>query len=69
MSAALSALIWWLLPLCALIGVLVYVTWVTKFKVNFQNKTQRSVGRFQRFQNSFDSKTRVPDLDPPDERN
>ncbi len=53
MSSATSALIWWLIPLAALVSVLVYVLWVTKFQTRFQNETTRSVGQFQRFQNSF----------------
>lgn len=53
MSSATSALIWWLIPLAALIGVLIYVLWVTKFQARFQNETTRSVSQFQRFQNSF----------------
>ena len=48
-----SALAWWLIPLAALIGVLSYVLWVTKFQARFQNETTRSVSQFQRFQNSF----------------
>ena len=53
MSSATSALIWWLIPLAALVGVVIYVLWVTKFQTRFQNETTRSVGQFQRFQNSF----------------
>lgn len=53
MSNALSALIWWLIPLAAVLGALGYVLWVTKFQEKFQNETTRSVGQFQRFQRSF----------------
>ncbi|MEK6647959.1 MAG: hypothetical protein AABY37_01430 [Actinomycetota bacterium] len=53
MSSAFSALIWWLIPLAALIGALGYVLWVTKFQQRFQNETTRSVSQFQRFQSSF----------------
>ena len=56
MSSAFSALIWWLIPLAALIGALGYVLWVTKFQEKFQNETTRSVGQFQRFQSSFRDK-------------
>jgi hypothetical protein len=54
-SAPLSALIWWFIPLTAAIGAAGYVIWVTKFKKKYENKTERSVGRFQSFQNSFKS--------------
>lgn len=53
MSSTFSALIWWLIPLAAVIGALGYVLWVTKFEQKFQNETMRSVGQFQRFQSSF----------------
>lgn len=53
MSSAFSALIWWIVPLCALIGALAYVVWVTKFQTKFNNETTRSVTQFQRFQSSF----------------
>ena len=54
-SAPLSALIWWLIPLTAAVGAAGYVIWVTKFKEKYENKTERSVGRFQSFQKSFKS--------------
>jgi hypothetical protein len=34
-------------------GALLYVLWVTKFQGKFQQETQRSVGQFQRFQDSL----------------
>jgi hypothetical protein len=59
MSNAFSALIWWVVPALGLIGALGYVTWVTKFQGKFQQETQRSVGQFQRFQDSLrDSQAR-----------
>ena len=59
MSNAFSALIWWVVPAIGLIGALGYVTWVSKFQGKFQQETQRSVGQFQRFQDSLrDSQTR-----------
>jgi hypothetical protein len=59
MSNAFSALIWWVVPAIGLIGALGYVTWVSKFEGKFQQKTQRSVGQFQRFQDSLrDSQAR-----------
>lgn len=59
MSNAFSALIWWVVPAVGLIGALGYVTWVSKFQGKFQQETQRSVGQFQRFQDSLrDSQAR-----------
>ncbi|MBI3430107.1 MAG: hypothetical protein HY050_08670 [Actinobacteria bacterium] len=53
MSPAFSALVWWLIPLAAVLGALGYVLWVTKFQERFRNETTRSVSQFQRFQSSF----------------
>ena len=53
MSNAFAALIWWVVPAAGLIGALGYVVWVTKFEGKFQQETQRSVGQFQRFQDSL----------------
>jgi hypothetical protein len=53
MSNAFSALIWWVVPALGLIGALGYVTWVSKCQGKFQQETQRSVGQFQRFQDSL----------------
>jgi hypothetical protein len=59
MSNAFAALIWWVVPASGLIGALGYVLWVTKFQGKFQQETQRSVGQFQRFQDSLrDSQAR-----------
>ncbi len=59
MSSAFLALIWWVVPALALSGALLYVLWVTKFEGKFQQETQRSVGQFQRFQESLrDSQAR-----------
>ena len=59
MSNAFAALIWWVVPAAGLIGGLGYVVWVTKFEGKFQQETQRSVGQFQRFQDSLrDSQAR-----------
>ena len=59
MSNAFAALIWWVIPAAGLIGGLGYVVWVTKFEGKFQQETQRSVGQFQRFQDSLrDSQAR-----------
>jgi hypothetical protein len=53
MSNAFMALIWWVIPLAGLLGALGYVVWVTQFKSKFESETSRSVGQFQRFQDSF----------------
>ena len=53
MSNAFTALIWWVVPLMGLLGGLGYVLWVTQFKSKFESETSRSVGQFQRFQESF----------------
>jgi hypothetical protein len=57
-SAPLSALVWWLIPLVAFIGAIAYVIWVSKFQAKFENETNRSVGRFQRFQQSLEGDRR-----------
>lgn len=59
MSSALTALIWWLIPAAGLIGAFGYVLWVTKFRGKFEQKTQRSVGQFQRFQGSLRERQRL----------
>ncbi len=47
-----------------LIGALGYVTWVSKFQGKYQQETQRSVGQFQRFQDSLrDSQARDVAID------
>ena len=59
MSSSFLALIWWVVPALGLSGALLYVLWVTKFQGKFQQETQRSVGQFQRFQDSLrDSQAR-----------
>lgn len=52
-SAPLSALVWWFIPLGAFIGAIAYVIWVSKFQSKYENETNRSVGRFQKFQESL----------------
>ena len=53
MSSAATALIWWIVPAIGLAGALAYVLWVSKFQSKYQKGTQRSVGQFQRFQESL----------------
>lgn len=50
---AFSALIWWAVPAIALIGAFSYVIWVSKFQDKFENETNRSVTKFQSFQERF----------------
>lgn len=52
-SAPVSALVWLIIPALALVGGLAYAYWVTKLKSKFDNQVNRSVGRFQKFQDSF----------------
>ena len=52
-STPLSALFWWIIPLTALAGAILYVVWVTHFQKKYENQTERSVGKFKKFQDSF----------------
>jgi hypothetical protein len=52
-SSAFAALIWWVVPITALIGALGYVLWVSKLKSKYETETSRSVNQFQKFQDSF----------------
>ena len=52
-SPAFAALIWWLVPFFAVLGAIIYVTWVAKFQDKYANETNRSVNKFQSFQESF----------------
>lgn len=52
-SAAFAALIWWVVPAVGLIGAIGYVIWVSKFQDKFDNETNRSVSKFQNFQESY----------------
>ena len=59
MSSAATALIWWVVPAMGLLGAFGYVLWISKFQGKYQQETQRSVGQFQRFQDSLrDSQAR-----------
>lgn len=55
MSNAFSALIWWVIPIGALLGGIAYVVWTSKFKRKFDIKTNRDLGNFQKFQSVFRS--------------
>ena len=57
-NAPLSALVWWIIPIVALTGGLAYAYWVTRLKSKYDNQTERSVGRFKKFQDSFEDTER-----------
>lgn len=67
-SSAFAALIWWVVPAAGLLGGIAYVVWVSKFKRKFESETSRSVGQFQRFQESFRDEPiqKVDPLEKPD---
>lgn len=69
-SSAFAALIWWVVPIAGLLGGIGYVVWVSKFKGKFESETSRSVGQFQRFQESFrdEQKHQPNNSDNPDNR-
>lgn len=52
-SNAVAALIWWLVPLFGVTGAIIYVVWVSKFQDKYENETNRSVNKFQSFQETF----------------
>lgn len=52
-STPLSALFWWIIPITALFGAILYAVWVTRFQKKYENQTKRSVGKFKKFQDSF----------------
>jgi lipopolysaccharide export LptBFGC system permease protein LptF len=52
-AAAKAALIWWLVPIAAVTGAIIYVIWVSKFQDKYENETNRSVDKFSSFQNTF----------------
>ena len=69
-SSAFAALIWWVVPIAGLLGGIGYVIWVSKFKGKYESETSRSVGQFQRFQESFrdEQKDQPNNSDNPDNR-
>lgn len=60
MSNTFMALIWWVLPAMGLIGGIGYAVWISRFKAKFESQTMRSVGTFQKFQNTFREKRQSP---------
>jgi hypothetical protein len=67
-SSTFAALIWWVVPVGALIGGLGYVLWISKFQRKFESETTRSVGNFQRFQDSFRTEAQKPEEQLPEHR-
>ena len=63
-SSAFAALIWWVVPAAGLVGGIGYVIWISKYKGKFESETSRSVGQFQRFQNSFREETTAQREEP-----
>lgn len=55
-STSFSALIWWLIPVVAVVSTIGYTIWVSKYKAKFDNETNRSMNEFAKFQNSFKPK-------------
>lgn len=54
-AAAKAALVWWLIPIVAVTGAIIYVIWVSKFQDKYENETNRSVDKFSSFQETFRS--------------
>jgi hypothetical protein len=52
-SSAAAALVWWLIPIAAVSGAIVYGVWISKYKSKFDNQTKRSMSNFQKFQSTF----------------
>ena len=52
-STAFAALIWWVVPLVLVSGAIGYVIWTAKFKDKFNNETNRSVDKFNHFQQTL----------------
>lgn len=58
--SAIAALAWWIVPILAVLGAVIYVVWVSKFQEGYENETHRSVGKFSAFQASFRRDERGP---------
>ena len=52
-STAFAALIWWVVPVVIVTIAIGYVIWTSKFKDKFENETNRSVDKFQHFQQTL----------------
>ena len=58
-STAFAALIWWVIPALGVSGAIGYVIWTSKYKDKFDNETNRSVTKFQLFQESMRERSDV----------
>jgi hypothetical protein len=56
----MSALVWWLIPLFACIGALIYVWWSVTAK-NRQN-TYKSIAEYENFRSAFNKKSAKQEL-------
>ena len=52
-SSAFAALIWWVVPVVLVSVAIGYVVWTSKYKDKFHNETNRSVDKFNRFQQTL----------------
>ncbi len=52
-STAFAALIWWVVPVVLVSIAIGYVVWTSKFKEKFNNETNRSVDKFNHFQQTL----------------
>jgi type II secretory pathway component PulF len=52
-SSAFAALIWWAVPVVLVSVAIGYVVWTSKYKDKFQNETNRSVDKFNLFQQTL----------------
>jgi type II secretory pathway component PulF len=52
-SSAFAALIWWVVPAVLVTAAIGYVVWTAKYKDKFQNETNRSVDKFNLFQQTL----------------
>jgi TM2 domain-containing membrane protein YozV len=55
-STTFAALIWWVIPIGAVLCAIGYGVWIAKYKTKFDNETNRSVSNFQKFQSTFKHK-------------
>jgi prolipoprotein diacylglyceryltransferase len=52
-STAFAALIWWVVPAVLVSAAIGYVVWTAKFKDKYHNETNRSVNKFNLFQQTL----------------
>jgi len=55
-SASAAALIWWVIPIGAVLCAIGYGFWISKYKSKYENQTNRSVNSFKKFQNTLKNK-------------